>query len=121
MPPREPRLLLADIIEACDLILRAAPANDRDGYLADPIRRAAVERQFEIIGEAVRQLLAIEPAANLRLPEARKVVQFRNFIAHGYHFVDHAKVWPIIRADVPTLRDRSQGLLRDLGAEGRRP
>ncbi|MBC7834940.1 MAG: DUF86 domain-containing protein [Phycisphaerales bacterium] len=113
MPPRDVRLLLQDIVDACDLIMQCTPPDGRDSYLADPIRRSSVERQFEIIGEAMKRLLDATPGLSFQLPEAREVIQFRNFISHGYHLIDHGVVWTIAQTDVPALRRRATLILSD--------
>lgn len=112
MPQRDVTLLLQDAAAACGLISRAV-AVGRDEYLADPIRRAAVERQIEIIGEALKRILDVEPGLSLRMPEASEVISFRNFVAHGYFLIDHAIVWKIAERDVPTLLRRVSQILSE--------
>lgn len=104
---------LADIRDACDVIALATGDLDVAGYAADVVVRSAVERQFEIIGEAMKRAIAAEPSLELRLPEAREVIAFRNFLAHGYHLVEHDRVWQIVRQDVPALHRRVVGLLSE--------
>lgn len=94
-------------------MIAAATSASREEYLADPVRRSAVERQIEIIGESLRRLLVLEAGLSLRLHEAREIIQFRNFLAHGYFLVDHAIVWRIVQADVPTLRRKTVELLAE--------
>lgn len=113
MQPRDASLLLADIVEACDLIARFIDGRLVDDYLSDLMARAAVERQFEIIGGAMKRPLQLEPGLSLRLPEAHEVVQFRNFLAHGYHLIDHSIVWRIAMRDVPALRARAAEVLAE--------
>jgi uncharacterized protein with HEPN domain len=54
--------------------------------------RSAVERQFEIIGEALSQLAKIDPAVAARIPDLRRIVGFRNVLIHGYDRMDAASV-----------------------------
>ena len=53
---RDARAFLWDVRRSADAIARYIDHRDRDGYLADDMLRSAVERQFEIIGEALNQL-----------------------------------------------------------------
>ena len=46
--------------------------------------RSAVERQFEIIGEALGQLARLDPAMAERITDFRRVIAFRNILVHGY-------------------------------------
>ena len=58
--------------------------------------RSAVERQFEIIGEACDQLAKTAPTLAERIPDLRRMVDFRNVLAHAYAIVDDALVWQAI-------------------------
>jgi len=115
MPPRDVRAWLADAAQACDVIQTCTADRTLDQYERDIVIRSAVERQFEIIGEAMRRILAAEPGLELRLPEAREVIDFRNFLAHGYHLVRHDEVWKIVKRDVPALKRKVDELLRERG------
>ena len=59
---RDPRVYLWDVQDAADAIRRFTQGLDVDGYAANPLVRAAVERQFEIIGEALNQLSIVDEA-----------------------------------------------------------
>jgi len=65
-------------------------------YEVDRQLRRAVEREFEIIGEALNRLSHDDPAAAGRIEQLRRIVGFRNRIIHGYDNVDDATVWGII-------------------------
>ncbi len=115
MPPRDVRAWLVDAAQACDVILQCTADRTLDQYEHDIVIRSAVERQFEIIGEAMRRILTAEPGLELRLPEAREVIDFRNFLAHGYHLVRHDEVWKIVKRDVPALKRKVDELLHERG------
>ncbi|MGH7133499.1 MAG: HepT-like ribonuclease domain-containing protein [Phycisphaerales bacterium] len=97
---------LADVRDACNFILSATAGKSYTHYAEDLLLRSAVERQFEIIGEALRRLLNQEPGLSLRIHEAREIIEFRNFLSHAYHLIDHTVVWGIIAKNVPILRDK---------------
>jgi uncharacterized protein with HEPN domain len=62
----------------------------------------AVERGLSIIGEAVTQLVKIEPSA--RITSAKQIIGFRNVLIHNYARVSQAVVWKILQEDLPLLK-----------------
>jgi uncharacterized protein with HEPN domain len=66
--------------------------------------RAAVERKFEVIGEALVQLSKRDAAAAARIGEYQRIIAFRNILVHGYADVDDRLVWSIIESKLTTLR-----------------
>ena len=101
--PHDPRKCLEDIRQAGSLILTATAGRTHEEYLNDLILRAAVEREFEIIGEALNRLYKIDPALVDQIPEHRRIIAFRNLLAHGYDSVDHEVVWLTIANKLPEL------------------
>jgi len=69
----------------------------------------AVERNIEIIGEATRQILEIEPTINIS--NARRIVNARNRIIHGYDNIDNVEIWSIIINNLPVLKNEVKNLL----------
>jgi uncharacterized protein with HEPN domain len=65
--------------------------------------RAAVERKFEIIGEALARLLKFDPTIASRISESQRVIGFRNILIHGYADVADRLVWDIVQAKLPQL------------------
>uniref|UniRef100_A0A7C2WRT3 DUF86 domain-containing protein n=1 Tax=Thermorudis sp. TaxID=1969470 RepID=A0A7C2WRT3_9BACT len=72
---------------------------------------SAVERQFEIIGEALARLARLDETHASRISEYRRIIAFRNILIHGYADVDHLIVWDIIESKLPTLRREVTTLL----------
>lgn len=67
----------------------------------------AIEREFEIIGEALYRLAAIEEEVlAIKIPEYRKIIDFRNIIAHGYDIIDEAALWDFAVNRVPELVEK---------------
>lgn len=95
--------LLWDVREASDLIPRFVGDRDFESYHADQLVRSAVERQFEIIGEALGRLSRIDPGVASQIPELGRIVAFRNTLIHGYHSVDDQLVWDIVKTKLPEL------------------
>lgn len=77
--------------------------------------RQAVERNFEIIGEAVGRLIHLDPDTAARISSHRQIVDFRNMLIHGYDLIDHRIVWSTIAEKIPLLVAEVESLL-GLGA-----
>lgn len=78
MPSLQIGKYLFDIQQACDSLLQFTQDKSFADYSADPLLRSAVERQFEIAGEALNQLLRLDPAYASRISHARRIIAFRN-------------------------------------------
>lgn len=76
--------------------------------------QAAVERKFEVIGEALGQLAKLDAAMAARIPDLPQIVAFRNQLIHGYATVNVSTVWNIAQNALPALLDAIQGLLGEL-------
>lgn len=111
---RDPRTYLWDAIQAADLVTEFARGRAFEDYENDVLRRSGVERQLEIVGEALNQLSRVDPEIAARIPQLGIVVGFRNILVHGYAEVDDVRVWLVIHDDLPELRDVLQALLDEL-------
>ena len=100
---RDPRAYLWDVREAAEAILEFSAGKTFEGYAGDLMLRSAVERQFEIIGEALNQLCKIEPQWAERIPDVPQIIAFRNLLIHGYASVNDLTVWQTIQESLPTL------------------
>jgi uncharacterized protein with HEPN domain len=100
---------------AADAIARFTGSLDSSGYAESEIVSAAVERKFEIIGEALNQLAKRDPALARRVPDFRDIISFRNLLMHGYTVVDQNEVWDAVQTSLPRLRDAVTALLDELG------
>ena len=70
-----------------------------------------MERQFEIIGEALNRLAKADPAAASRIGDYQQIIAFRNVLIHGYDIIDDQVVWEAVQGNLPTLQDKVQALL----------
>ena len=77
------RKYLFDIQEACRLLSQFTTGKSLDDYVADPFLRSAVERQFEIIGEALRQMLDLNPELSASISAYQRIISFRDRLIHG--------------------------------------
>ena len=80
-------------------------------YENNPQLQQAVERNLEIIGEATKRILEIEQ--NISISNARKIVNARNRIIHGYDDIDNVEIWSIIINNLPVLKQEIEILLED--------
>lgn len=78
-------------------------------YQSNKMLRRAVEREFEIIGEAVSRINKIDPT--LDISSKRQIISMRNRVIHGYDKVDDEIVWGTIIRHLPTLKDEIDNLL----------
>ena len=102
---------LWDVRESAERINRFTSGRSFDDYLKDEMLRAAVERQFEIIGEALNQLSKREPDRAKRIPDLARVVAFRNILIHGYATVDDRLVWGVLESQLPALLQAVKSML----------
>ena len=68
-------------------------------------------RELEIIGEAINRILKINP--DIEITEARRIVDLRNWVIHGYDKVDDVIIWGIISRDIPKLKEQVEELLEE--------
>jgi uncharacterized protein with HEPN domain len=104
---------LYDILQAADSIAQFTAGCDLKRYAGDPLRRSAVERQFEIVGEALAQLSRRDPETAAHVTERARIIAFRNILIHGYAQVDSRLVWDVVTTDLPVLRREVAALLAD--------
>lgn len=110
-----PAKLLADIIAAGEAIESFTANRSRQQYGADLLLRSAVERQLEILGEAIRRLEILDITLVARISEYRRIIGLRNIIAHGYDGVDHDIVWQVVETKLALLLAEVRLLLAQLG------
>jgi uncharacterized protein with HEPN domain len=78
--------------------------------------RSAVERQFEIVGEALNRLSKEDPTAAERIPDLPHIVAFRNILIHGYAMVDDRIVWEVVTTQLDHLGDTLTEVAEEIGA-----
>ncbi len=114
MQPKTPKLL-DDIRDAAAFIRQVTADKTLDDYRADRLMRQAVERNFEILGEAVGRLARTDPETAARIGDHPQIIAFRNLLIHGYDLVDAAQVWGVIKYDLPRLEQQVMQMLGDSG------
>jgi uncharacterized protein with HEPN domain len=114
MRPESPKHL-EDIRDAAGFVLEATGESELGQYLENRLLRQAIERNFEIIGEALNRLRRDDSATAERIGDTPRIVAFRNILAHGYDTIDHEIVWHLIQQDLPTLLQVVEHLLAEAG------
>ncbi len=107
----EDRKFLYDIKQAADLLGEFTAEKQFADYQENSMLRAAVERKFEIIGEALSKLSKSDSAIASRISEHARIIAFRNILIHGYAEIDDRLVWDILENKLPTLRREVDELL----------
>lgn len=80
-----------------------------DVFEKDYLRRSAVERKAEIMGEAINRILKIQ--RDFPLPNAKAVIDTRNRIIHGYDSVKPEFLWGLVVRHIPELKKDVERLL----------
>jgi uncharacterized protein with HEPN domain len=70
-------------------------------FQSDILLQRAAERDLEIIGEAIRKILELDPTA--QISSAKNIIGLRNIISHAYDTIEPEMIWGIIQKDIPTL------------------
>ena len=81
-----------------------------DEYSKDTILKRAIERDLEIVGEAINRILAVE--SDFPIKNARRIVGLRNQIIHGYDSVSDENIWGIIINHLPQLKIEIDDLIQ---------
>ena len=113
MRPLEVRKYLFDMLQACELLLQFTSGKAFGDYANDALLRSAVERQFEIIGEALGQALRVDSSLADEISDSQRIIAFRNRLIHGYASVSDAVVWGVVETNLPTLYREVQALLAE--------
>lgn len=111
---RDPSAYLNDIIEAAAAIEDATDGLNEETYGQSRLIRSAVEREFIIIGEALKVISRRWPDLFASIPEGRQIIDFRNLLTHEYLNVSDRLVWGAIQVDLPTLKAHCRVLLQGL-------
>lgn len=109
----EAKKYLYDIQQAVQRLTEFTAGKRFEDYEREVMLRAAVERQFEIIGEALAQLAKLDRTLAVRISEHNRIIAFRNILIHGYADVDDRLVWDIVQTKIPVLRREVETLLKE--------
>jgi uncharacterized protein with HEPN domain len=108
----DPKAYLFDIQQACDEIKKFTHGMSFEEYTLNAMVKAAVERKFLVIGEAITKLKKERPEILKEITDHEKIIRFRNVLVHGYDMIDDTTVWSAIKDSMPTLRLEVEKILK---------
>ena len=109
--PYDADTLLWHARQAAGAITDMTAGKTFEDFDTDIMLRSAVERQFQIAGEALRELARLDPDRAADVPDLPRIVAFRNILVHAYAVIDRARVWSVVETELPSLIDTLDGLL----------
>src|SRR5687768_515424 len=115
--PHSVAMLLEDMRRSARYVLDDTAGATLETYLADRRMQQLTERNFEIIGEAMRRLSDLGPVIAARISGRREIIAFRNVVIHAYDAVDYARVWRIIEQSLPVLKGEVEELLKEVAGD----
>jgi uncharacterized protein with HEPN domain len=89
---RDARYYLWAALKAAEAVQTFVRGKTYEVFLEDDLVRSAVERQLQIIGEALSQLSKVDPQMAGSIVELGRIVAFRNILVHGYAAIEHDTV-----------------------------
>ena len=103
--------MLEDIHDATSFALHTVSGKSLHEFQSNRLLRSAVERNFEIIGKAIKRLTKCDPETAAKIGAYVQIIAFRNILAHGYDVVDQEIIWSSIRNKLSLLnRDIEKSL-----------
>jgi uncharacterized protein with HEPN domain len=99
----ETRKNLVDVIQAGEEIQDFVRGMVFKAYRNSTVTQRAVERDFEIIGEALNRIKSTDDELLVKISEHNRIIGFRNILIHGYDVVDEAIVWQAVTKHLPIL------------------
>jgi uncharacterized protein with HEPN domain len=108
----DPKAYLFDIQQACDEIMEFTRGMSFEDYIRNAMVKAAVERKFLVIGEAITKLKKEHPEILKQITDHEKIIRFRNVLVHGYDMIDDRTVWAAIKDSMPILQREVEKLLK---------
>jgi uncharacterized protein with HEPN domain len=109
---RDSRCYLWDALKAAEAVQTFLRGKTYEAFIDDELVRSAVERQLQIIGEALSQLSRVDPQIAGNVAELPRIIAFRNILVHGYAVIDYDTVWRLIEDKLPELQTNLTMLLR---------
>jgi uncharacterized protein with HEPN domain len=102
---------LFDVLQAAEEIETFVHGMDFAAYQKSQVTQRAVERNFEIIGEALNRIRKIDEEFLEKISEHHRIIGFRNILIHGYDIIDETIVWKAVENHLPILSKEIKDIL----------
>lgn len=102
--PHNPAKLYEDILRSIEELATFCRGKTFDDFRVDRGLQLIVERELEIIGEALAQLRRDYPNLADQVHDIHKIIGLRNVLAHGYDILEHEILWDAVKNKIPTLK-----------------
>ena len=112
MPHHRAEKYLYDIQNCCQFLLQFTEGKSIEDYKNDRAFRSALERELQIIGEAMMQLDYNFPEIADKIHEHRNIIGFRHILVHGYDSLNPETVWNVIETKLQVLYEQVSDLLK---------
>lgn len=112
MPRHNPEKYLYDIQNCCQFLLQFTQGKTVEDYKKDRAFRSALERELQIVGEAMMHLDNDFPDVAEKIAEHRSIIGFRHVLVHGYDMLNPATVWNVVETKLQTLYQQVGNLLK---------
>lgn len=111
--PRDLRKTCFDILQTVAEIEDFTANKTLADYKANRMLKLAVERGYEIVGEALRRMETEFPERFLQISDGRKIIDFRNILAHGYDSISDEVVWSVTQNNLQKLKSEIQKIFKE--------
>jgi uncharacterized protein with HEPN domain len=105
------------MLSSCEFLLEFTSGKTVNDYRDDRAFRSAVERELQIIGEALMQLDDVRPDIAEQIPDYTNIIGFRHVLVHGYDALNPITVWNVIETKLASLKDQIRKILRELSSQ----
>ncbi|MFH1744154.1 MAG: HepT-like ribonuclease domain-containing protein [bacterium] len=111
---RDPKKLLYDMLDSCRFLMEFSSGRTLDDLRNDRGFRSGVERELQIIGEALIGLTKSAPLLAEQISEHKRIIRFRHVLVHGYDIVNHEITWAILYEKLAILKRDIEILLTSI-------
>lgn len=98
-------------IDEIELFIKELSLMNFIEYKQNLLLKRAIERELEIIGEAMNRIIKRDENFILQIEEAKSIISLRNYIIHSYDSVSDENIWAIIQNHLPKLKTQVEILL----------
>ena len=112
MLPKSEKLCL-DILTAIEEIRDFLTEASQETFTQSRLQQVAVERELEIIGEALKRMERADEPLFERIENGHKIIGMRNVLAHGYDVIDYRILWSTVTHDIKPLAGQIECLLNE--------